>query len=63
MMDCGQVQPKIADYSCRAVLKDLDGGAWKTRIAEPKQPGFSRWHGDAKLVRRSMRTAPAWVLR
>jgi hypothetical protein len=27
-------------------LKDLDGGVWKTRIAEPKQPGFSRWHGD-----------------
>jgi DDE family transposase len=21
---------------------------WKTRIAEPKQPGFSRWHGDDK---------------
>ncbi len=29
-------------------MKDLDGGAWKTRIAEPKQPGFSRWHGDDK---------------
>jgi hypothetical protein len=29
-------------------LKDLDGGVWKTRIAEPKQPGFSRWHGDDK---------------
>jgi hypothetical protein len=38
----------VADkgYHSRAVLKDLDGGAWKTRIAEPKQPGFSRWHGD-----------------
>src|SRR5215469_5011540 len=33
-------------YYSRAVLKDLDGGAWKTRIAEPKQRGFSRWHGD-----------------
>src|SRR4051794_12029228 len=34
----------IADkgYHSRAVLKDLNGGAWKTRIAEPKQPGFSR---------------------
>jgi hypothetical protein len=21
---------------------------WKTRIAEPKQPGFSCWHGDDK---------------
>jgi transposase len=40
----------VADkgYHSRAVLKNLDGGAWKTRIAEPKQPGFSRWHGDDK---------------
>lgn len=40
----------IADkgYHSRALLKDLDGGVWKTRIAEPKQPGFSRWHGDDK---------------
>jgi len=40
----------VADkgYHSRAVLKDLDGGGWKTRIAEPKQPGFSRWHGDDK---------------
>jgi transposase len=38
----------VADkgYHSRAVLKDLNGGVWKTRIAEPKQPGFSRWHGD-----------------
>jgi len=35
-------------YHSRALLKRLDGGVWKTRIAEPKQPGFSRWHGDAK---------------
>lgn len=35
-------------YHSRALLKDLDGGAWKTRIAEPRQPGFSRWHGDDK---------------
>src|SRR5215204_2092064 len=35
-------------YHSRALLKDLDGGAWKTRIAEPSQPGFSRWHGDNK---------------
>ena len=26
----------------------LDTGVWKTRIAEPKQVGFSRWHGDDK---------------
>jgi transposase len=40
----------VADkgYHSRALLKDLNGGAWKTRIAEPKQPGFSRWHGDDK---------------
>src|SRR6188768_286331 len=35
-------------YHSRAVLRDLDGGSWKTRIAEPKQSGFSRWHGDDK---------------
>jgi transposase len=40
----------IADkgYHARAVLKGLDGGPWKTRIAEPKRPGLSRWHGDDK---------------
>jgi len=38
----------VADkgYHSRAVLKTLDDGVWKTRIAEPKQQGFSRWHGD-----------------
>src|SRR5512144_1944946 len=38
----------IADkgYYSRALLKDLDGGLWKTRIAEPQRKGFSRWHGD-----------------
>jgi hypothetical protein len=29
-------------------LKTLAGGAWKTRIAEHKQRGFSRRHGDDK---------------
>src|SRR5438874_12391057 len=31
----------VADkgYHSRAVLKELDGGAWKTRLAEPKPPG------------------------
>ena len=33
------------DHS-RSVLKALDDSPWKTRIAEPKQKGFSRWHGD-----------------
>jgi transposase len=38
----------VADkgYHSRTILKDLDGGVWKTRIAEPKQSGFSRWRGD-----------------
>src|SRR6202140_5514818 len=40
----------VADkgYHSRALLKTLAGGAWNTRIAEPKQWGFSRWHGDDK---------------
>jgi hypothetical protein len=38
----------VADkgYHSREVLKSLDGGPWKTRIAEPKRDGFLRWHGD-----------------
>jgi transposase len=26
------------EYHSRAVLKELDGGVWKTRIAEPQRP-------------------------
>ncbi|NJL08467.1 MAG: DDE transposase, partial [Methylacidiphilales bacterium] len=34
-------------YHARAVLKDLDGGPWTTRIAEPRPSnGYLRWHGD-----------------
>ena len=33
-------------YHSRAVLKELDGGVWKTRIAEPERKSFLRWHGD-----------------
>jgi transposase len=33
-------------YHSRAVLKALDDGPWKTRIAEPKAKGFARWRGD-----------------
>ena len=34
-------------YHLRAGLKELDGGVWKTRIAEPKPAnGYLRWHGD-----------------
>ncbi len=38
----------VADkgYHARAVLKALDDSPWKTRIAEPRQKGFSRWRGD-----------------
>ena len=39
----------IADkgYHSRENLKDLAGGVWKTRIAEPKPAnGYLRWHGD-----------------
>ena len=43
----------VADkgYHARALLKDLDGGPWKTRIAEPQRQGVSRWHGDADARR------------
>mgnify|MGYP000019647493 FL=1 len=43
----------VADkgYHSRAVLKALDDSLWKTRIAEPKQKGFSRWHGDEAAQR------------
>jgi transposase len=34
-------------YHSRAVLKDLDDGPWKTRIAEPRaSKGYLRWQGD-----------------
>ena len=38
----------IADkgYHSRAVLKDLDGGPWQSRIAEPKPKEVQRWRGD-----------------
>ena len=38
----------VADkgYHSRAVLRALNDSPWKTRIAAPKQTGFSRWLGD-----------------
>ena len=33
-------------YHSRNGLKDLEDGAWKTRIAEPKPNGILRWKGD-----------------
>ena len=43
----------VADkgYHARAVLTDLDGSPWKTRIAEPQRRGVSRWHGDEEARR------------
>jgi transposase len=38
----------VADkgYHSRDGLKDLEDGAWKSRIAEKKVRGIHRWHGD-----------------
>jgi transposase len=34
-------------YHSREQVKALDGGVWKTRIAEPEPAkGYLRWHGD-----------------
>ncbi len=43
----------VADkgYHSRDGLKNLEDGAWKSRIAEKKVPGVSRWHGDEKARR------------
>ena len=43
----------VADkgYHSRNGLKDLEDGAWKSRIAEKKVPGVSRWHGDEAAQR------------
>src|SRR5919205_1200381 len=43
----------VADkgYHSRAVLKDLDGSPWRTRIAEPQRKSVCRWHGDDEARR------------
>jgi transposase len=43
----------VADkgYHSRDGLKDLEDGAWKSRIAEKKGAGVSRWRGDAEARR------------
>ena len=43
----------VADkgYHSRAVLKDLAGGPWQTRIAEPKPKPVQRWRGDLEARR------------
>ena len=38
-------------YHSRDGLKDLEDGAWKSRIAEKKATGVSRWHGDEEARR------------
>jgi transposase len=43
----------VADkgYHSRETLKDLDGGPWRSRIAEPKPKGVQRWQGDLEAQR------------
>ena len=44
----------VADkgYHAREQLKALEGGKWKTRIAEPEPAkGYLRWHGDKAAQR------------
>jgi transposase len=43
----------VADkgYHSRGGLKDLEDGAWRSRIAEKKGTGVSRWRGDAEARR------------
>ena len=48
-------------YHGRAVLKDLDGGPWKTRISEPKRRELLRWRGDDR-ARRAVYNNPARLL-
>jgi hypothetical protein len=46
---CAQLPTELiaakGDHS-RAVLKDLAGGPWQTRIAEPEPKEVQRWRGD-----------------
>ena len=43
----------VADkgYHSRDGLKELEDGAWKSRIAEKKVAGVNRWHGDEAAQR------------
>jgi transposase len=46
-------------YHSREQLKALDGGVWKTRIAEPgPAKGCLPWHGD-KAAQRAVYANPA----
>ena len=55
-----KTRPTDKGYHSRSVLKALDDGPWKTRISEPKQKGFARWHGDG-AARRESPTRPSGV--
>lgn len=43
----------VADkgYHSREGLKDLEDGAWRSRIAEKRTAGVDRWHGDDEARR------------
>src|SRR5437764_5429901 len=43
----------VADkgYHSRDGLKDLEDGAWRSRIAEKRVAGVNRWHGDVEAPR------------
>jgi transposase len=43
----------VADkgYHSRDGLRELEDGAWKSRIAEKKAAGVNRWHGDEEARR------------
>jgi transposase len=43
----------VADkgYHSRDGLKDLEDGAWRSRIAEKEVPGVNRWRGDGEARR------------
>ena len=43
----------VADkgYHSRDGLKDLEGGPWKSRIAEKRSAGVNRWRGDEEARR------------
>jgi len=48
-------------YHSRKQLKALEGGVWKTRIAEPEPAsGYLRWHGD-EAARKAVYAQPGAV--
>jgi hypothetical protein len=53
----------VADkgYHSREGLKELEDGAWRSRIAEKKVPGVSRWHGDDE-ARRAVGLQQSWAV-